>query len=81
MMQPADGGAADAARARFRSAGHVVGEAEKVVGHWMSPVAQRYIASCRHPRHALARRELPADALAWSPQHVVTWIEGLDLHG
>ena len=60
--------------------------------------------SFRHPRHELARRELPvrvshyplshsvprtqltssrleqADALTWTPQHVVRWIEGLDLH-
>ena len=69
------------ARARFRSAGKTVGEMERAVGHWMSPAAHRYRVSSRHPRHALARRELPGDALTWSPQHVVRWIEGLDLHG
>ena len=93
---------AAAAAARFRSAGRTVEDMDQVLGHWLSPVGSN--VSFRHPRHELARRELPvrvshyplshsvprtqltssrleqADALTWTPQHVVRWIEGLDLH-
>ena len=58
--------------------------AAAAAGHWLLPVRHgQQVGLHRHPRHELARQALPADALAWTPDEVVRWIDALSLslHG
>ena len=48
-------------------------------GHFLSPVRPESIRE--HQRHSLARVELPARVVDWSPEDVGRWLDGLGLHG
>ena len=69
-----------ATNARWRTAVQDVITTERTY-HWLSPVGHRNNVNQHHPRHTLARRELPEDVLTWTPKDVVRWVDGLDLHG
>lgn len=84
-MAPSSGGADESGRGRglsgrelFRDAGRRVQTA-----HMMSPQisSRSFTGIGQSARHTRARRTLPSDVLTWTPEHVVTWVEGLDLHG